>query len=162
VPLPFSPESLDPRWFPALFVAMWLVITGVLAHLSGWASLAALFRAESRVEGVRFWFVSGSLGRRFLPVSYGNCLFVTVSPKGLYLSIFFPFRFLSPPLFVPWSRVESAVERRSLFMPYVVISVRDHWARISLRGASGRRAKELYEAAPHDAPYEMPATMRFR
>lgn len=162
MPFRFSPESLDPRWFAALFVAMWLVITGLLARFSGWASLATPFRAESRPEGERFRFVSGSLGRQFLPVSYGNCLFVTVNPKGLYLSILFPFRFQGPPLFVPWSRVESAVEQRFLLVPYVVITIRDHWARISLRGASGRSAKEFYEAAPRDAAYEVPAIMRLR
>jgi hypothetical protein len=162
VPAHFSPESLDPRWFPALFVAMWLVSSGLVAHLCGWASLAERFRADSRPEGERFRFVSGSMGWRFLPVSYGNCLFVTVSPQGLYLSILFPFRFLSPPLFVPWSRVETVIERRILIIRYVIIRIRDHWARISLRGASGRLVKEFYEAAPRDAPYEMPAAMRFR
>ena len=162
MPAPVSPEFLDPRWFLPAFVAMWLVITGLLAHLGGWASLAALFRVESRPEGERFRFVSGSIGGRFLPVSYGNCLFVTVSPKGLYLSILFLFRFQSPPLFVPWSRVETVVERRMLLVSYVDIRIRDHWARISLRGASGRRAKEFYDAAPRDALNEVPATMRFR
>ena len=82
-----------------------------------------------------------------MPVSYGNCLFVTVNTQGLYLSIFFPFRFLSPPLFIPWSRVESIQERRILFVTHYVILIRDNWSRITLRGTPGRRAKETYDAA---------------
>lgn len=141
------PVWLQPQWFLPLFVVMWLLMTGLLAHLGGWASLASMFRAQDRISGERFRFASGTLGRRFLPVSYGNCLFVTINSQGLYLSILFPFRFQSPPLFVPWSRVQSIQEKRILSFRYWLIEVRDHWSRITLRGAPGRRAKEAYEAA---------------
>ena len=140
------PEFLQPQWFFPLFIGMWLVITGLLAHLGGWASLASSFRAEREFDGERFRFNSGSLGWSFFPVQYGNCLFVTVNPEGLRLSIFFMFRFLSPPLFIPWAKMESVEEKQIFFFKYYVLSVRDHWPRISLRGAAGRHAKEAYEA----------------
>lgn len=142
-----APAFLEPQWFFPLFVVMWLTITGSLAHFGGWASFATVFRAENSVTGDRFRFASGSMGRRYLPVSYGNCLFVTVNSQGLYLSIFLPFRFQSPPLSIPGSHVESIEERRTLFFRRFIILVRDHWPRIALRGAPGQKAKEAYDAA---------------
>src|SRR5580704_5661625 len=96
-----SPAVMQSEWFFPLFVLWWLFLTGLLAYFGGWTSLAGRLRADGPdvpVDGKRFRFASGSLGRRFFPVSYGNCLFVVVAPQGLRLSIFLPFRFLSPPL----------------------------------------------------------------
>ena len=42
-----TPAFLDPQWFFPLFVVMWFTITGLLAHLGGWASFATVFRAEN-------------------------------------------------------------------------------------------------------------------
>ena len=36
---------MEPQWFFPLFIAMWFGITGLLAHLGGWASLARRYRA---------------------------------------------------------------------------------------------------------------------
>jgi hypothetical protein len=139
-----SPELLEPQWFFPLFALLWVTITGLLAILGGWASLATYFRAGGAVEGERFRFVSGSMGARFLPVHYGNCLFVTVNETGFRLSIFFPFRLLSPPLFIPWNAVASVALKRFLFFRYVVVHLRDQWPRISIRGGAGQRIEQAY------------------
>jgi hypothetical protein len=139
---------MEPQWFLPLFVIMWLVITGVLSRLGGWASLATQFRSSQPADGERFRFVSGSMGKRAFPVSYGGCLFVVVSQRGFALSILFPFRFQSPPLFIPWAQVESVEEKRLLFVSYVVVRLREQWPLISLRGRAGRRIKEVYESLP--------------
>lgn len=129
------PGFMQPQWFIPLFAAMWLAITGLFGHISGWWSLASKYRAsEPPADGDRFRFVSGSIGR-FIPVNYGNCLFVTVTPYGFHLSLLFLFRFQSPPLFVPWSDVESVTEKRFLLLfKHTVIEVRGHWSRISFQG----------------------------
>jgi hypothetical protein len=139
------PEILQPQWFFPLFVSMWLGITGLLSYIGGWASLASAFPAHDEVIGERFSFRSGSLGWRYFPVRYGNCLFVTVGREGFRLSILFPFRFLSPPIFVPWAKVVSVEEKRLFFLSYSVLSIRDHWSRISVRGAPGRSLKAHFE-----------------
>jgi hypothetical protein len=72
-----GPFVMQPEWFVALFVLWWLFLTGLLAYLGGWTKLAGRFRADGPgvpVDGERFRFASGSLGRRAFPVSYGNCL----------------------------------------------------------------------------------------
>jgi hypothetical protein len=123
---------------------MWLGITGLLAHLGGWAHLAGRYPVAAAPSGQRFNFVSGSMGLRFFPVSYGNCLFVDVGSSGFRLSIFLPFRFLTPPMFLPWSDVTSVTSKKFLFFSYVVITLRDQWPTISIRGRAGTCIQETY------------------
>ena len=145
-PLTIPPDPNSP-WFLPFFVLTWLAVAGLLAALSGWSSLATQFRASQPVEGERFRFASASIGARWLPVSYGNCLFVTVAPAGLRLSILFPFRFMSPPLYIPWSNVESVEEGRFLFMPFVAIRLVGHWSRIKLYGRLGQQVLRAHARA---------------
>ena len=140
--------QLAPLWFLLLFVAMWLLVTGVLSRIGGWASLATHFRATQPTSGENFRFVSGSVGKKGLPVSYRNCLSVHVGERGFGLALLFLFRFQSPPLFIPWSQVESVAEKKVFFARYVVICLRNQWPAISLRGPAGRRIQEVYEMLP--------------
>src|SRR6185369_15574537 len=110
-----APLFMQPQWLPFTFVVMWAVITGLLAHLSGWAGLSSYFRATAPPSGERFRFVSGSMGLRSFPVSYGGCLFLDVNADGFRLSILFPPRFQSPPLFVPCPQVAPVTEKQLLF-----------------------------------------------
>jgi hypothetical protein len=139
------PDPSSP-WFLPFFALGWLTVTGVIATLSGWSSLATQFRATQAIQGERFRFASASLGGRWLPVSYGNCLFVTVAPTGLSLSILFPFRLLSPPLFFPWSKVESVTEGRFLFMRFTLVRVVGHWSQIKVYGRLGKQILEAYKS----------------
>ncbi len=151
-PLPFY---FEPMWLLPVFVAAWFVLSGLIAHLSGWASLAKLFAADDlrrsivsgQPGGERFRFASGSIGRKYLPVNYNGCLHVTTSAEGLHLSILFLLRYLSPPLFIPWSSVESVEPQRFLFFTYYVFTIRGHWARIGLLGSAGRSARAAYDSA---------------
>jgi len=141
------PTYMEPQWFFPLFAVMWLTISTVLSHIGGWASLAKQFRDTGPQTGERFRFVSGSMGAGVFPVSYGGCLFVAVNDVGFRLSILFLFRFQTPPLFIPWSIVESVEEKRLLFVDYIRIRVRDHWPIISIRGRAGASIKAAYAAA---------------
>jgi len=132
---PTVPAFLDPKWIFPAFAAMWLGLTGLLARLGGWTTLAGRFQSNEPVDGERFRFASGSLGSRWCPVSYGGCLFVTVAPTGVRLSLFLPFRFLSPPFFVPWTAVESVTQKKGLFMRSTTLTLQGTWPRLTLRGA---------------------------
>ena len=128
-----QPDPSSP-WFIVFFAAMWFGVTGLLAIVSGWTGLATYWRAQSTPTGERFRMTSASMGARLLPVGYGNCLSVTVSERGLGVSIPLPFRFLCPPLFIPWSDIDRVAEGRFLFFRYVVVQPVNHWARIKLYG----------------------------
>jgi hypothetical protein len=142
-----STTLLLPQYFIPIFAIAWFGITGLLAHLGGWATLSPKYRNDNAVPGETFRFVSGSMGHRFIPVNYGNCLFVAAGSDGFRLSILFPFRFQCPPLFVPWSDVESVTEKRFLgIFRYAVIVVRDQWPRISIRGRAADAVHRAYVA----------------
>jgi hypothetical protein len=132
-----------PYWFFPTLVVGWVVITGLLAHVGGWASLARDFRSDEPPSGERFRFASGSVGNRFMPVNYGGCLFVSINELGFHLSLLLPFRFQSPPLFIPWRAVESVKEEQILFSKYAVVRIRGHWPQISLRGRAADRLQQL-------------------
>lgn len=138
------PELLEPHWFFPAFALLWLGMSALLAVLGGWASLAGQFRSGRASEGERFRFVSGSMGAPLLPVSYGRSLFVTVGDEGIGISVLFLFRFLSPPLFIPWRAVESVEAKRSLFSHYTAIRLRGQWPTISIRGNVGERIRQEY------------------
>lgn len=143
---PLPPDDLlQLQLFPLLFVILWLSISTLLAVLGGWISLAKHFRAEQPVRGERFRFVSGSMGSRVLPVSFGNCLSVVVGDAGFGLSMFFLFRLFSPPLLIPWGAVKSVESKRVLWSRYTVIRLHDHWPIISIRGAAGEGIRQAFE-----------------
>jgi hypothetical protein len=140
--------QLGPLWFILLFAGMWLLITGVLSRVSGWASLAAQFRATQPASGENFRFVSGAVGKKGFPVGYRNCLSVSVGERGFGLAMLFLFRFQSPALFIPWSQVESIAEKKIFFVRYVVVCLRNQWPAISLQGPAGKRVQEVYAKLP--------------
>lgn len=150
------------RWFVPFFAVLWLVVTALLAFASGWVSLARRFRARENIVGQRFRFRSGRLGRKISSVRYGSCLFITVNEAGFRLSVFFMFRFLSPPIFIPWEQVESVEERRLLLVDCYVIHIRDHWSQILLWGDAGRALKEQFDAFSAGRGAYMPSNSRER
>jgi hypothetical protein len=143
-----SPALLEPQWFFPLFVLMWFGISGLLSLLSGWRGLASRFPGSEAAQGDNYRFASGSMGIPYFPVNYSNCLFVTVNEKGFRVAVFFLFRFLSPPLFVPWSQVESVVEKRFLFLRYAAVRIRENWPILSFYGKAGKSILRAYASRP--------------
>jgi hypothetical protein len=90
-----------PIWFPFVFLLVWLAVTGMLALVSGWVSLARTYRAATRPEGIRLARQVTSVGL----VPENGVTDITVATEGLYLSAFPVFRFLRPPLLIPWCDV---------------------------------------------------------
>lgn len=147
----FPPDPGSP-WFFAFFAVMWFGVSGLLAHLSGWSSMATRWRAPEDLAGERLRMQSASIGFRYFPVGYGSCLTVTVSERGLGLRLWFIFRFLSPPLFIPWSQVASVKEQRLLFFRHAIVQPQDHWSRIKLYGPAARAVLTASKGHVRDAP----------
>jgi hypothetical protein len=138
-------EFLKSPWLFVLFGAMWLGGGAVLARASGWRALAERFRSARPVDGERFRFVTGWIGAsKSFPVQYRGALFITISGEGFLLSIFFPFRLGSPPLFIPWTEVESVTEEAAWFVDRVVVRLRDLPTVIRIAGRAGQRMAEAY------------------
>jgi hypothetical protein len=144
VPPPPPPE-LQPQWLIPLFLCGWLAISAVVACAGGWFSLSKQFRSDDKAEGDHFRFASGSIGRWPFPVAgYNGCLFLTVNDSGFRLAIFFPFRFLSPPLFIRWSDVKSVQTGRFLFVRYTLVRLLRGWPTVAIRGKAGQCIADIY------------------
>lgn len=142
------PAYMQPHWFVPLFVGSWCFVCGLLAHVSGWRSLAQRFPASGVVEGERFRFASASIGAlSWFPVSYASCLFFTVGRTGLSMSVFFPFRFLSPEVHIPWSQVESVEESAQLLGRRTVVRIHGSTVKVTLLGRVGQSVSAAYAAA---------------
>jgi hypothetical protein len=95
----------------------WIALSILIAKLSGWARLARHYRADAPPDGARFHFQSA--GMRFW-TSYSGCLTVGANRKGLYLAVWFLFRFGHPPLIVPWRDITMTACKR-FFIQQVVL-----------------------------------------
>lgn len=138
---------VQPLSFLLFFVVLWLAVSGGLAHVAGWTSLAGKFRQTEPLLGERFTSVSGAMGKGRLPVGYRSSLFVVVGQAGFSLAVLFPFRFLSPPLYIPWPEVEKVEEGKLLLVRHTVVHLRGKGQVIFIRGPAGQRIRESYDSA---------------
>jgi hypothetical protein len=101
------------------FLAMWIGVMALLAYMSGWWKLAAVYRAQRPPSGRCFLLAGGKVG----DVWYRGCLTVYASAEGLYLSVWPIFRFREPPLLIPWSDIRNRREKRWLWFRYIEFDV---------------------------------------
>lgn len=100
-----------PYLFPVVFAGLWLFMSAFFSFLSGWSSLADQFRALERPEGTTI----RSQIKQFGLVPENRVTHMVVSSAGLYLYASLLFRFMHPPLLVPWSRVGKSREINGLW-----------------------------------------------
>lgn len=135
---------LEPQWLVLLFALLWLGVCALLARIGGWSTLAGSYRAKYPAVGERFSFVSASMGNARFPISYKGCLFVIVTRHGFHVSVLFPFRFRSPPLFIPWSAVESITEKQFVRTFGVTVRLRNCWPIICIPGRAGHIIRQAH------------------
>jgi hypothetical protein len=137
----------QPHWALLTFATFWLVGAAIIARFAGWAPLATEFLATGAPTGERLRFITGSLGSRDWPMRYRNCLRLILGKDGLHISVSFPFNFRSPPLFVPWSRMELAEEKQSFSTRPCVFRFGQHWSHLALPGVPGQQVKSALSEA---------------
>jgi hypothetical protein len=141
-----------PGWFvvifPVYFVTLWLLVSASLSYVGGWYSLARVHRALVPFNGAKWGMQSGKM--RWL-ANYNNVLTLGVNQEGLYLATMGFFRFMHPPLLVPWSEVR--VRRsKGWFFEYVTFTM-GHELAVPLR-IRGNLAGKLQSAAGNRWPVE--------
>ncbi|MGH8050326.1 MAG: hypothetical protein ACREPB_06695 [Arenimonas sp.] len=130
-----------------LLPVLWIGITAFLSLISGWHNLSSTFCRSETATGEVFNGVSGTIGRKYFPVNYSNCLSITVTPQGFYIRLLFIFRILSPQLYLPWQKIESVTEHKYFFLfPYTRIVIRDHWQTISIYGRASKAITASYSS----------------
>jgi hypothetical protein len=99
-------------------------------------------------NGAKWRMQSGQM--RWL-ANYNNVLTIGASPEGLYLASMFLFRFMHPPLLVPWSEIK--VRRKKGWVFEYVIFTMGHELAIPLR-IRVKLAERLRESAGTCWPIE--------
>lgn len=132
--------------FLPLFIAFWCVITLVVSIMGGWFVLAKYYRATQPFNGTRWHFRSASVHTESRPQSnYAGVLTLGANSQGLYISVLFPFRIGHPPLFIPWSEVESSEPHRQLLFSMVQLNFK------KAPSVSVKISRGLAHAVAHEA-----------
>jgi hypothetical protein len=99
--------------FPLFFVTLWMMVTTILALLSGWFRLMAEYPDQSAEPVLRLRGQSGMMG---LGVSMSGVLILSVCPAGLRVGMMRVFGPFCRDFFVPWESI--AITRKTiLFWP---------------------------------------------
>ena len=123
---------------------LWAVVCAIISIASGWRGLARQFPVTDLPDGERLRFVSAGIGPGSWPASYRRCLQLTLGTRGLWLSVLWPFSFMHPPLFVPWTGVEGVSRRRFWYLQVVEMRLRSSPVRIMMRGTVGEKLLAAY------------------
>jgi hypothetical protein len=102
-------DELKGYEFAIVFAAMWCTISLFIGYMSGWAVLAREFAVEEKPDGESWRLRSANMKNWS---SYSGCLTFSISSKGLWLSVFFPFRIGHAPLLIPWNKLTASKEKR--------------------------------------------------
>jgi hypothetical protein len=145
-----APQWMSPLSGALAFAALWIAVTWLLSHTSGWVRLAQRYRADREAQGIPVRVRAARMGRGPLG-RYRNVLTLWVSADGLHLRLLFWLRINSPDLFFPWSEV-TVTRGRYLFFDYVELTFQQA-PQIPLR-IYGQSAEHLREAAGTDWPAE--------
>jgi len=96
-------------------IAFLIVLFILVARIGSWSALAIFYRLSGSFSGQCWRFQSGDLRWK---MGYCNCLTVGVNPAGLYLSVFFLFRFGHPNLLIPWADISVTQGKRGFLSIY--------------------------------------------
>jgi len=140
--------SLFVAIFPAYFVTLWLLVGATISYVGGWFSLSKSYRTRVPFDGAKWRGQSGQM--RWL-ANYNNVLTLGVGQQGLYLASMFLFRFMHPPLLIPWSEIK-VHRKKGWFFEYVTFTLGDELA-IPLR-VRAKLAARLRESAGDCWPIE--------
>jgi len=134
--------------FPIYFLCLWLLVGAILSFIGGWFSLAKVYRTRVPFNGAKWRGQSGQM--RWL-TNYNRVLTLGTSQEGLYLASMFLFRFMHPPLLIPWSEIK--VRRTKGWVFEYVIFTMGHELAIPLR-IRAKLAERLRNEAGNCWPVE--------
>jgi hypothetical protein len=134
--------------FAIHFLSVWLLLSAIISLMGGWFSLAKAYGARAAFNGTKWRMQSGQMRRR---ANYNNVLTLGVSQQGLYLASMFLFRFMHPPLLVPWNEIKVRRSKGWVF-EYVTFTM-GHELAIPLR-IHEKLAAKLRESAGTCWPIE--------
>jgi len=134
--------------FPVYFITLWFLVGTTTSFIGGWFSLAKVYRTRVAFDGAKWRRQSGQM--RWL-ANYNRVLTLGASQEGLYLACVFLFRFMHPPLLIPWSEIKVRRKKGWVF-EYVILTL-GHEPAIPLR-IRAKLAERLRNEAGKSWPVE--------
>lgn len=95
--------------FAAIFITVWCGVIWLVANLGGWARLAEKYRCDDSFVDSWTYLPWGTVGGS----RYKGLLLAAATAEGLYLKVGFLIRLWHPSLRIPWTAIESAIEKKS-------------------------------------------------
>jgi hypothetical protein len=127
--------------FPVYFITLWFLVAIIISYTGGWRSLSKTYRTQVPFNGAKWRGQSGQMRRL---TNYNGVLTLGASQEGLYLACMFLFRFMHPPLLIPWSEIKVRRKKGWVF-DYVIFTLGRELA-IPLR-IRAKLAERLRESA---------------
>jgi hypothetical protein len=125
--------------FPIYFLTLWLLVAAITSFIGGWLSLAKVYRTQVPFNGTKWRGQSGQM--RWL-ANYNRVLTLGTSEEGLYLASMFLFRFMHPPLLIPWSEIKVRRKKGWVF-EYVTFTMGHELASpLRIRAKLGAKLRE--------------------
>jgi TIR domain len=110
--------SIGPLFAAIVLVTLWLLVGAIHSYVGGWFSLSKVYRTRVPFNGTKWRGQSGQM--RWL-ANYNN-LTLGANHEGLYLASMPLFRFMHPPLLVPWSEIRVR-KSKGWFFEYVTFTM---------------------------------------
>ena len=109
--------------FPLLFAGIYFLVCK-LVSLRGWQGYANKFTGKADFPADFKW-QSLMIGGNIAPANYQFVATTAVNDDGIFLRMGPFFKAFHPPLFIPWSAVESIEQKKAIKGVYTAISCSD-------------------------------------
>lgn len=109
--------------FPIQFLVIWLMVLGLISLLSGWKKLSSKYRVQDLPDNLDWLGWQTARFNGFMDAR--STLWIAMSERGLYLKMgpAFFFRFMHPPLLIPWSDITDVGTKHLFFFKYTAFKV---------------------------------------
>jgi len=91
------------QYFFVILPVFWILLSSMIARISGWRALAESYPVSSDFSGKWLRFQSASLR---WSSNYTGIVHFGADAKGLTLSVLFMFKPGHPPIFIPWTDIQ--------------------------------------------------------
>jgi hypothetical protein len=121
---------------------MWFGISGLLALLGDWWRLSKLFPDPDPPQAPLFGYPSGI---SMNSMNYRSCVTAVADEDGIHLRISLIFRFMHPPLLIPWSAIGSITQKKILFFTQYEAVVEPTGTKITFGRRTGKAVFEQWQ-----------------
>ena len=107
-------DGSDLLWIVPVFVVGWMLVSGLVAVLGGWSTLARRFPLPDHRGTVHEHFGWRSLSLNYI-TSYRSCVNITLTELGVVLKTTLLFSAFHKPIFFRWTDISNPEYIKGIF-----------------------------------------------